>query len=97
MPRTNRPRRTEPAPLRAAADVRRESGPDGEWVVRTVPGSATGKDYRCPGCDQLVAAGAAHLVTWPAGDDGSVADRRHWHTPCWAHRLHRRPGGRRRR
>lgn len=83
-------------PLRSAAAVRRETGPDGDWVVRTVPGSAATKDYRCPGCDQLIAAGVGHLVTWPADDDGSVADRRHWHAPCWAARLRRRPGGRRR-
>ena len=97
MPRANRPRRPEHVPLRPAAAVRRETGADGDWVVRTVPGSAGAKDYRCPGCDQLIPAGVAHLVTWPAGDDGAVADRRHWHTGCWAHRLRRRPGGRRRR
>jgi hypothetical protein len=31
-------------------------------------------------------------VTWPADELGSVADRRHWHTSCWAARSRRRPG-----
>jgi hypothetical protein len=83
-------------PLRSAALTRRESGPDGEWVVRSVPGSSSTKDYRCPGCDQLVRAGTGHLVTWPAAEHGSVEDRRHWHVACWGARLRRGPGGRRR-
>ena len=91
MPRPKRPSRPDPVPLRAAAHVRRESAPDGEWVVRTVPGSAATKDYRCPGCDQVVAAGVAHLVAWPADDEGAVADRRHWHTGCWQARGRRGP------
>ena len=61
-----------------------------------VPGSSSAKSYRCPGCDQLIPAGTPHVVAWPAADFGSVEDRRHWHTPCWASRAHRRPGGRRR-
>src|SRR5215831_16250290 len=31
---------------------RTESAPDGDWVVRPVPGAASTKAYRCPGCDQ---------------------------------------------
>ena len=102
MPRSNRPRRggrvrdvTKPRPVGSASFTRAESGPDGEWLVRSVPGSASGKAYRCPGCDQLIAPGAAHLVTWPAGEYGSVTDRRHWHPACWSARGRRRPGGRR--
>jgi hypothetical protein len=95
VPRSNRPRRPDHVPLHSAAVTRAESGPDGDWVVRSVPGSSSTKDYRCPGCDQLIRAGTGHLVTWPAGEYGSVADRRHWHIACWAHRLRRRPGGRR--
>jgi hypothetical protein len=92
MPRSNRHRRPEHVPLRSAAATRRESGPDGDWVVRSVPGSAAGKDYRCPGCQQLIRAGTGHVVTWPADELGSVADRRHWHAACWAARSRRRPG-----
>ncbi|WP_420821628.1 hypothetical protein [Pseudonocardia acidicola] len=74
---------------------RTESGPDGEWQVRQVPGASSVKDYRCPGCDQLIPAGTPHVVTWPAGDYGSVEERRHWHLPCWNARHRRRPERRR--
>lgn len=67
-----------------------ESWPDGDWVVRTLSGGATGdKTYRCPGCDQEIPASAGHLVAWPA--DGPVDDRRHWHTSCWRARSRRGP------
>ena len=92
MGRTNR-RRDDHAPLRSAAYVRSESGPDGEWIVRTVPGSASDRVYRCPGCDQTLPAGTPHVVAWPA--EGAVDERRHWHAPCWAARSRRRPGRRR--
>lgn len=94
MARANR-RRDDHVPLRSAAHTRSESGPDGEWVVRSVPGSAAARSYRCPGCDQLVPASVPHVVVWPAGEWGSVDDRRHWHTACWAARDRRRRGGRR--
>ncbi|MHA6627647.1 hypothetical protein ACU61A_19590 [Pseudonocardia sichuanensis] len=96
MPRSNRPRRPEHVPLRSAAVTRRESGSDGDWVVRSVTGSSATKDYRCPGCEQLIRTGTGHVVAWPADEVGTVADRRHWHTACWAARGRRRPGGRRR-
>jgi 4'-phosphopantetheinyl transferase EntD len=67
-----------------------------EWTVQPISAMQALKEYRCPGCDQVIAAGTGHVVTWPAGEHGSVADRRHWHTACWSHRLRRRPGGRRR-
>ena len=72
-----------------------ESAPDGDWVVRAMPGEATVKTYRCPGCDQEIKPGTAHLVVWPAYTPG-LAERRHWHRPCWDRRLRRhaqsRPG-----
>jgi hypothetical protein len=82
-------------PLRSAGLTRAESGPDGEWLVRSVPGSSATKRYRCPGCEQPLPAGIPHVVVWPAAGYGSVDDRRHWHASCWAARLRRGPGGRR--
>ena len=34
-----------------------EAAPDGDWVVRAMPGEATVKIYRCPGCDQEIQPG----------------------------------------
>jgi len=59
------------------------------WVVRTVPGAAATKTYRCPGCIQVIAPGVPHLVIWPAEPGllgGGVDERRHWHTSCWRRR-----------
>ena len=71
---------------------RTESAPDGDWVVRLVPGAASTKAYRCPGCDQEIPPGTPHLVSWPAYTPGP-AERRHWHNPCWQRRLQRHPRG----
>jgi hypothetical protein len=60
--------------------------PDGEWQVRSIPGGVGEKAYRCPGCDQEIRPGAAHVVAWPAQGWGGAGDRRHWHTPCWRSR-----------
>jgi hypothetical protein len=60
----------------------RESWLGEAWRVRHVPaGSAPGKRYRCPGCDQEIPPGVSHVVAWP--EYGGVDDRRHWHTACW--------------
>ena len=64
--------------------------PDGDWVVRQVPGAAATKTYRCPGCNQELKPGTAHLVVWPAHAPGPE-ERRHWHNACWQRRP-RRPG-----
>jgi hypothetical protein len=95
VPRSNRPQRGEHVPLRSAAFTRTESGPDGDWVVRSVPGSSSDRFYRCPGCDQEIPARTPHVVVWPAGEYGSVDERRHWHATCWAARARRGPGRRR--
>ncbi|UNX53968.1 hypothetical protein MF406_13505 [Georgenia sp. TF02-10] len=81
-------------PDRLAGLARSEAGPGGEpYTVRQVRGSD--KAYRCPGCDQLVPPGVAHVVAWPAehllGAQAGLADRRHWHTACWQARDRRRP------
>jgi hypothetical protein len=90
------PRRTRRersgAPPAVPGPERTESWPDGEWVVRLVPGAATGKAYRCPGCDQEVIPGTPHIVAWPADRVGlGVDERRHWHRTCWQYRLRRGP------
>ena len=97
--RIRRDRSGPPDPVPGPERV--ESWPDGDWVVRRVPGAASGKAYRCPGCDQEIAPGTPHVVAWPA--DGArmpggaaLDERRHWHTACWQRRLRRTPGVRRR-
>ncbi len=89
-----RPRKRSPAAEHVPLDVaaltrgwaRTETGAGGrEWMVRGVGGAE--KAYRCPGCQQLIRPGLAHLVVWPAdhlfGEQAGLGDRRHWHTPCW--------------
>jgi hypothetical protein len=86
--KTRRPRPSAPAaPL---GPERIEEWPDGDWVIRPIPGAAAAKAYRCPGCDQEIYPGTAHVVVWP--NHAGVASRRHWHTVCWQRRLQRRPG-----
>jgi hypothetical protein len=93
--RIRRDRSGPPDPVPGPERV--ESWPDGDWVVRRVPGAATAKAYRCPGCDQEIAPGTPHVVAWPADGarmPGGMAldERRHWHTACWQNRLRRGPG-----
>ena len=84
--RTRRPRPASPFPLGRAETV--ETWPDGNWVVRRMAGAAAQKAYRCPGCDQEIYPGVAHVVVWP--EHAGADDRRHWHTVCWERRLQRR-------
>jgi hypothetical protein len=67
------------APLSVPAGQRVEDG----YVVRALAGGASGRAYRCPGCDQELPAGTPHVVAWPEGREN---DRRHWHTACWSAR-----------
>ncbi len=80
--------------MRARAGTRTESGPDGDWVVRSLSAAAATKSYLCPGCRQEIGPGTAHVVAWRAdhvlGDDAAVAERRHWHAACWQARGRRR-------
>ena len=78
-----------PRPLssgHATADHKR----DGRWVVRSIAGAAATKTYRCPGCQQAIPPGVAHLVAWPAepawSSGSGIEERRHWHTACWQRR-----------
>lgn len=89
-PRQNRRRPEQPLTGAGSRGIDRvEEWPDGQWQVRRVTGSSTGKVYRCPGCDQEVGASVPHVVAWPADGLGGAEDRRHWHTPCWSARTHR--------
>lgn len=76
---------------RATGGRRAESAPDGEWVVQHVRGSE--REYRCPGCDQVIAPGTAHVVAWREDDllGAGVEGRRHWHAACWQARARRGP------
>jgi hypothetical protein len=95
MPRQNRRLREDSDDLEAdqltRGAPRREVGPNGDWLVRSVPGAAATKTYRCPGCDQEIGPGVPHVVVWPDGTSGADS-RRHWHTPCWRARDRRTPG-----
>jgi hypothetical protein len=81
----NRPAR----PLSAGHSTT-ETKLDGRWVVRSVPGAAATKTYRCPGCQQPIGPGVPHVVAWPENPGllaaSAVEDRRHWHTGCWRRR-----------
>lgn len=71
---------------RVTGGVRRETGPGGRiFNVRHIP-KAT-KEYRCPGCQQIVQIGVAHVVAWTEetiwGEEAGLENRRHWHTSCW--------------
>lgn len=65
-----------------------ETGGDEFEVRRVQPYRAT-KAYRCPGCNHEIPAGSGHVVVVP---HDAPDLRRHWHAPCWEHRVQRRPG-----
>ena len=96
MPRANR-RRRDDVPLNldraVGGAVRRESYAGGEWFVRRVTGAGASRAYLCPGCQQTIAMGTAHVVAWPADGMGGLDDRRHWHSGCWEARERRHPRG----
>ncbi|MCY0905355.1 ATP/GTP-binding protein [Arthrobacter sp. H14-L1] len=72
---------------------RRESAPDGEWMVRPITARNAAKIYTCPGCHRPVQPGIAHLVVWQEdslfGAAAGLTDRRHWHTNCWQSRSYK--------
>ncbi|MCA4132165.1 ATP/GTP-binding protein [Arthrobacter sp. M4] len=107
MPRSNRPRRPSSGRSskyygdvpdldleRARAGIaRRESAPDGDWMVRTMTARNAEKEYICPGCSTAILPGIAHLVVWSDdhlfGEAAGLAERRHWHSNCWNGRNYR--------
>jgi hypothetical protein len=91
MPRSHR-RRPEPPSDDSferllAGWKRTETRRGGEWTVQPVSAAKSVKEYTCPGCGRVIAAGTAHVVAWRAdgvlGDAADLAARRHWHSHCW--------------
>lgn len=74
--------------LQEIADLAATGEPLGLDVRRVHPSQAR-KAYICPGCQQEIPVGTAHVVVVPR-DAPDL--RRHWHTPCWTMRDRRRPG-----
>ncbi|WP_245532922.1 hypothetical protein [Corynebacterium ulceribovis] len=70
--------------------VRTEAGPGKlaaeDFYVRIVPSARAVKWYRCPGCQQEIPPGVAHIVAWPVEWGYREDDRRHWHRGCWQRR-----------
>lgn len=88
MPRRNRSVRPELRPL--PTDVfgtQTVEGPHGElYLMRYMSASAAIKFYICPGCNQNIPPGTAHIVAWPKDVGRGAEDRRHWHRGCWDRR-----------
>ena len=78
MARRNRRREEEVRPLSAGYASRRQ---EGDSIVQDVTGTQTTKTYICPGCNQQIRPGTAHVVVWDRYEGPQW--RRHWHTPCW--------------
>ncbi|WP_080795380.1 hypothetical protein [Corynebacterium pacaense] len=53
------------------------------YMVRQMGSAAARKFYVCPGCNQNIPPGVAHIVAWPRE---RADDRRHWHSACWERR-----------
>ena len=56
------------------------------YKVRQIGSSAARKFYVCPGCNQNIPPGVAHVVAWPKEVGRGADDRRHWHKHCWSRR-----------
>ncbi|KQB86368.1 hypothetical protein [Corynebacterium lowii] len=51
-------------------------------MVRTITAERALKEYRCPGCHQVIPVRTAHVVAWR--EDEGAQERRHWHRSCFA-------------
>jgi len=91
MPRKNRRLNTTPS-LQLPQDGAAYFGTQtqeafGEiYLVRHMGSAAAKKYYVCPGCNQNIPPGVAHIVAWPRDYGRGADDRRHWHKPCWERR-----------
>ena len=81
---------------RARGGRRRETLGGRTWVVQSISAAAAVKTYRCPGCQQEILPGTAHVVAGEAdallGEQAALDSRRHWHSGCWRS-SGGRPGG----
>lgn len=94
------PRKNKRAPVRAARELPKDGsglfgsqvqeGPrwtHGElYLVRQMGPARAIKFYICPGCNQSIPPGVAHIVAWPKDSGRGADDRRHWHKHCWSRR-----------
>ena len=95
MPRRNRrqhqvPRYVLPKDGSTFIGTQEMEGPgwtNGEiFKVRQIGSAAATKYYICPGCNQNIPPGVAHVVAWPRDTGRGADDRRHWHKHCWQRR-----------
>ncbi|MDL0402831.1 hypothetical protein QQO25_07600 [Corynebacterium lehmanniae] len=95
MPRRNRrqhqvPRYVLPKDGSTFLGTQEMEGPswtNGEiFKVRQIGSAAATKHYICPGCNQNIPPGVAHVVAWPRDTGRGADDRRHWHKHCWQRR-----------
>ncbi|MCQ9343578.1 hypothetical protein NQ015_04045 [Corynebacterium sp. 153RC1] len=56
------------------------------YLMRRMGAHAAVKFYICPGCNQNIPPGIAHVVAWPKDSGRGAQDRRHWHAACWERR-----------
>ncbi|MDO5091973.1 MAG: hypothetical protein Q4D79_00900 [Propionibacteriaceae bacterium] len=79
---------TRPArPLNTARYATKRDLRAGVFLFRDVSADRAAKRYTCPGCNNPIHVGTAHIVAWPEepslGFDTGVEERRHWHQHCW--------------
>lgn len=80
MPRKNRRYRPEVRKLPADGAAYYGTQRRGLYLYRHIGAARAVKYYICPGCNQNIPPGIAHIVAW---EEDRADDRRHWHRPCW--------------
>ncbi|WP_071573411.1 MULTISPECIES: hypothetical protein [unclassified Corynebacterium] len=95
MPRRNRRQNIQPSyilPRDGSTFIGTQEMEGPRWThgeiykVRQIGSSAARKFYVCPGCNQNIPPGVAHVVAWPKEVGRGADDRRHWHKHCWSRR-----------
>ncbi|WP_370296028.1 hypothetical protein [Corynebacterium lipophilum] len=95
MPRRNRRQNIQPSyilPRDGSTFIGTQEMEGPRWThgeiykVRQIGSSAARKFYVCPGCNQNIPPGVAHVVAWPKEVGRGADDRRHWHRHCWSRR-----------